>query len=130
MDIEASLAWTIIDWKIFTGRLAQAQAFLQQCGLSVFGVHVPDILENGYVLDMGYMRMLLENGVIIFVLMYVMMITVLLYAFKKQRNDIVIVVVCICLYGIYENLAIAQIPANLAFYYVSDLMFKKKIIET
>ena len=124
VNIQESLTWTIIDWKIFTGRLAQAQAYLENCGLSAFGVRVPDILPNGYVLDMGYMRMLLENGVIIFALMFLMTICVLLYAFKQKRNDIVIVVICICLYGIYENLAIAQIPANLILYYVAALIFR------
>ena len=129
VNIQESLAWTIIDWKIFTGRLAQAQAYLENCGLSIFGVRVPDILPNGYVLDMGYMRMLLENGVIIFALMFLMTICVLLYAFKQKRNDIVIVVICICLYGIYENLAIAQVPANLILYYVAALLFQKDSVK-
>ena len=57
--------------------------------------------------------------------MFLMTICVLLYAFKQKRNDIVIVVICICLYGIYENLAIAQIPANLILYYVAALIFQE-----
>lgn len=130
INIEESLIWTIIDWKIFTGRLAQAQAYLETCGLSAFGVRVPDTLPNGYVLDMGYMRMLLENGVLIFGIMFILTISVLLYAFKEKRNDIVIVVICICMYGIYENLAIAQIPANLILYYVAALVFRKKTVKT
>ena len=126
INIAENLTWTIIDWKIFTGRLLQAKVYLETCGLSAFGAHEPDTLDNGYILDMGYMRMLLENGVVIFALMFIMTIAVLLYAFKQKRNDIVIVTICICLYGIYENLAIAQIPANLILYYVSALLFQKK----
>ena len=129
INIAENLTWTIIDWKVFTGRLLQAKVYLETCGLSWFGTHVPDTLENGYILDMGYMRMLLENGVVIFLLMFIMTICVLLYAFKHKRNDIVIVAICICLYGIYENLAIAQIPANLILYYVAALLFQKNTVK-
>ena len=71
------------------------------------------------------MRMLLENGVVIFALMYAATIVLLIYAFKKKRNDIVIIIIAICLYGIYENQAIAQVPANLSMYYLATLVFQK-----
>ena len=127
VDIDNSLNWQIIDWRLFTGRIRQAQAYYERFGLSLFGKKIPDVLENGYILDMGYMRMLLENGVIIFVLMYLGMLILLIYAMKNKRNDIIIITIAICLYGIYENQAIAQVPANLSIYYIAALIFKKEL---
>ena len=128
-DVENNLKWEIIDWRLFTGRIKQAQVYYQTFGLSLFGKHIPDQLDNGYILDMGYMRMLLENGVIIFGLMYAAAIVLLIYAFKKKRNDIVILIITICLYGIYENQAIAQLPASLYMYYAAALMFQKDTVK-
>ena len=125
VDVENNLTWTIIDWRLFTGRIKQAQTYYQTFGLSLLGKNIPDQLDNGYILDMGYMRMLLENGVVIFALMYAATIVLLIYAFKKKRNDIVIIIIAICLYGIYENQAIAQVPANLSMYYLATLVFQK-----
>lgn len=127
VDISNSLNWQIIDWRLFTGRIKQAQAYYDIFGLSMFGEKIPDILENGYILDMGYMRMLLENGVIIFGLMYLGMMALLIYAMKNKRNDIIIITIAICLYGIYENQAIAQIPANLFMYYIATMIYKKDL---
>lgn len=127
VDIDNSLNWQIIDWRLFTGRIRQAQAYYERFGLSLFGKKIPNVLENGYILDMGYMRMLLENGVIIFVLMYLGMLILLIYAMKNKRNDIIIITIAICLYGIYENQAIAQVPANLSIYYIAALIFKKEL---
>lgn len=125
IDLMSHWKWQWIDWKLFTGRIKQAQEYYQLFGISPLGMKIPDTLENGYVLDMGYMRMLLENGVIIFVLMYLAVIALLIFAFIKKRNDIVILTICICLYGIYENQAIAQVPANLMVYYCAHLLFGK-----
>lgn len=127
VDISNSLNWQIIDWRLFTGRIKQAQAYYDIFGLSMFGEKIPDILENGYILDMGYMRMLLENGVIIFGLMYLGMMALLICAMKNKRNDIIIITIAICLYGIYENQAIAQIPANLFMYYIATMIYKKDL---
>lgn len=123
IDLSRHWKWQWIDWKLFTGRINQAQIYFDQFGLSLWGENIPDKLEGGYVLDMGYMRMLLENGVVIFVLLYVMAMAVLVYAFKKKRNDIVIVTIGICLYGLYENMAIAQVPANLIVYYFAEFLY-------
>lgn len=125
VNIGASIKWQIIDWRLFTGRIKQAQVYYQAFGLTPFGMNVPDKLGNGYILDMGYMRMLMENGVIIFALMYIATIALLIYGFIKKRNDIVILTICICLYGIYENQAIAQAPANLMVYYCAYLLYGK-----
>lgn len=126
VDFEDNLRWELIDWKLFTGRIVQAKAYLESCGLSMFGKSVPDQLDNGYILDMGYMRMLLENGIIVYVLMFVVTIAILIYALKHRRNDIVVVVLCISLYGIYENLAISQIPANLVLYFAAIGLFGRR----
>ena len=121
-DLKNSWEWEVIDWKLFTGRINQAQVYYREFGLSPFGANIPDKLD-GYVLDMGYMRMLLENGVIIFGLMYIAVIAVLIYAFLKKRNDIVIITIVICLYGIYENMAVTQVPANLMMYYLAEMLY-------
>ena len=128
-DVENVLEWQIIDWKLFTGRIKQAQYYYQTFGLSRFGANIPDQMENGYILDMGYMRMLLENGVIIFGLMFLGTMTLLIYAFIKKRNDIVVVTAAICLYGIYENPAVAQVPANLLVYYFANILYNKEKVE-
>lgn len=124
-DVENVWEWQIIDWKFFTGRIRQAQGYFQTFGLSIFGEKIPDKLDNGFILDMGYMRMLLENGVLIFVLMFLGTMILLIYAFRKKRNDIVVLTVCICMYGIYENQAIAQVPANLMVYYFANILYNE-----
>lgn len=129
VNITDSLKWAMIDGKFFTGRLTQAKYYFDTLGWSYFGVKVPSQMENGGVLDMGYMRMLLENGVIIFGLMFAATIALLIYAFIYKRNDIIVTVLCICLYGIYENKAISQVPANLIIYYMALMMYHKKKVK-
>lgn len=112
-----------IDYRAFTGRLGMAKIYFEKFGLSAFGQKIPDELEGGIVLDMGYMRMLLENGVIIYGTLFACVIALLLYAFHKKRKDAVIFVICISLYGVYENSAIAQVPAGLFIYYLAELLY-------
>ena len=130
VNIVENLEWLNLDKKIFTGRLMMAKYYFDTMGWSYFGEKVPShMVENGWVLDMGYMRMLLENGVIIFGLMFAATIALLIYAFIHKRNDIIVTVLCICLYGIYENKAISQVPANLMIYYMALLMYHKKKVK-
>lgn len=125
--LDLSMEWIqILDQKVFTRRLAMAQLFYKIFGISPFGENIPSQLEYGHVLDMGYMRMLLENGTLIYILFFLAVIILMVDAFRNQRKEIVILAISICLYGLYENEAIAQVPANLMIYYMAELVFRKE----
>lgn len=111
------------DMRFFTGRLSMAKIFIDRLGISILGGVIPDELDGGYVLDMGYMRMLLENGLVIYLLLFLAALFLLLYAFRKKRYEAVILMISIFLYGIYENEVIAQVPANLMMYYLGEWLF-------
>lgn len=114
------------DMRFFTGRLNMAKHYFDHFGVSTFGDSIPNELDDVYVLDMGYMRMFLENGVVIYGILFLGGIFLLSYAFRKKRYEVAMLVISICLYGLYENEAIAQAPANLMIYYMAELLFRKE----
>lgn len=113
------------DMKFFTGRLSMAKHFVDRWGISAFGRGIPDELDGGYVLDMGYTRMLLENGLVIYLLLFFSALFLLFYAFRRKRYEVVILMISIFIYGLYENEAIAQVPANLVIYYLGEWLFNR-----
>ena len=111
---------------LFTGRLRMAKEYMGKYTPSIWGMQIPDELESGSVLDLGYIRFLLEKGTLVYFLMVVFIIALGIYAVKKEKYQIMTGLVCITLYGIYENIAISMVPANVLMVYLSYIIFGMK----
>ncbi len=110
----------------FTGRLSMAREFLLQYPIRLWGSQIPDTLSNGMVLDFGYARFLLENGTLIYFLMFFAMIFLGISVVKKEQYPFLIAIVCTSLYGMYENVAMKMVPANVVMILFALLIYPEK----
>lgn len=124
-DIEGTFV-VILD-RLFTGRLWQAKQFYNNYGTTLFGEKIENMITIGekswLVLDSGTIRFLLENGWIIFVILFLGVCLLFIYAMKNKSDWIIVCVVCISLYAINEYLAVSRIPANVVIYLLSYLVY-------
>lgn len=110
--------------RMFTGRISIARNFYYYYQSSVFGMKIADVHpKTGEVLDMGYIRLLLENGWGWYCLLFVFLLVVVITAFKKQKGNWLVVITCILLYGMGEYVAFSQLPANTIFYLCGAVLF-------
>lgn len=114
---------------LFTGRLWMGKEYMQKYTPTVFGLSIPDRLETGAVLDFGYIRFLLEKGTLIYCLMILATVALTVYAVKNKKYHVMTGMVCITLYGIYENIAMSKTPANVVMIFFSVLLFKVNVKE-
>ena len=114
--------WQKFD-RIFNGRLRMGKEYLLSYSPTIWGERIADQLENGYVLDFGYLRFLLENGILIYILMILAILLLCVCAIKKEKYEILVMVASISLYGIYENIAMAMTPENIIMLFFAMLCF-------
>lgn len=113
--------------RIFTGRFSNAKIFYQYYGQSWLGMQVADVHpETGGVLDMGYIRFLLENGWVWFVILFVLVILLVRFAAKHRRESVLAVIFCILLYAFSEAVSFLQVPANVIFYYLGVMLYEHR----
>ena len=120
----AGVFWNKLD-RLFTGRISLGREFMTIYSPTVWGEKIADMLENGHVLDFGYIRFFLENGVIIYGLMIAATFLIGIYAVNKGRYEILVVLASITLYGIYENIAMRMTPANMIMVFFSLMIYER-----
>ena len=96
---------------------------------TVWGARIADSLENGHVLDFGYIRFFLENGVVIYGLMILATFLLGSYAVNKNRNEILVMIASITLYGIYENVAMRMTPANMMMVFFALMFYESDFFQ-
>ncbi|MGN0334350.1 MAG: hypothetical protein ACI4DV_01630 [Lachnospiraceae bacterium] len=115
----------------FNGRLSMAKKYYDCYGMSLFGKKIEDTLMIGseeIVLDMGYVRFLLENGVIAYIAAFAACCLLLFWAMKKKENTAVVCVIAILVYGFSENIAFSAVPANVTMYFLGRMLFGNQCI--
>ncbi len=115
--------------KILTNRLTLARHFYEAYGTSLFGKMVDVVYfvndKKQIVLDLGYIRFLLENGVVIYGLTLAAVCLLTVHAFKKQRGWMITGIVCVCVYALNESMPLSKIPATLFLFFLQDMIFQK-----
>jgi len=105
-----------------TGRLLWVNQAYSNLGISWFG-HA-DV--NAYVLDNGYMYMLLGFGVIIFTVYWICLLSLMIRALKKGQNPVVVLIIVFSLYAIMEGDVMIKIFRNVPMIYFADMMFGER----
>lgn len=93
-----SSIWTRID-KVASGRLDLGNQCLATYGLSLFGNKV-----EGYIFDMGIPRVLIEDGILFFIIVYVGMFFVMKYFYTKKQYRYIIIIAVFLLYSMSERM--------------------------
>ena len=113
---------------ILTGRIHQAHFYFQKYGISLLGNDVSYDLNKwntDNILDLGYARMLIYNGVFYYFTVVSGYIICLLDAWKKQQRNLVILLGTMIVYMATENVA-TYIFMNASMIYFSNIIFNEK----
>lgn len=114
---------------MMTGRLHQANFYFRKYGISLFGNNVNADLNSIYtdnILDIGYTKMLLNNGLIYYVIVVGGYIFTLVKACQKKRRDLIALIGCYLLYMCSENVA-TYIFMNATMLLFKDFLFRNKM---
>lgn len=91
--------WSLFN-KIASGRLELGNQCFAMYGLTFFGTKVDELI----VFDMGIPRVLIENGVLVFIMVYAGMFAVMYYFFKKKNYKYIILIAVFLLYSMFEKM--------------------------
>ncbi|MBR1884237.1 MAG: hypothetical protein IJ809_04810 [Clostridia bacterium] len=110
----------------FTGRFSQANYYFQKYGINLFGSDVSFDLNTEWVhaiLDIGYTRMLIYNGIFYYLLVVIPLVVSMILAEKKKKYPLLIMLVVMCVYMYTENVA-TYVFMNVSMLYFSSYIFK------
>lgn len=113
---------------IMTGRLHQANFYYKKYGISLLGNNVNVDLNSIYtdnILDIGYTKMLLNNGLIYYAVVVGGYMLTIFKACKDNRRDLVSILGCFMLYMCTENVA-TYIFMNITMLLFKDFLFLDK----
>lgn len=113
---------------VMTGRLHQANFYYKKYGINLFGNNVNADLNSPYtdnILDIGYTKMLLNNGLIYYAVVVGGYMLTIFKACKDNRRDLISILGCFMLYMCTENVA-TYIFMNVTMLLFKDFVFLDK----
>ena len=113
---------------MMTGRLHQANFYYKKYGISLLGNNVNADLNSIYtdnILDIGYTKMLLNNGLVYYAVVVGGYTLTMFKACKDNRRDLVSILGCFMLYMCTENVA-TYIFMNVTMLLFKDFLFFNK----
>lgn len=112
--------------KLMTGRLRQANYYYLNYGIRLFGNDIrADLLKvnTDNILDMGYAKMLINNGLFFYIIVVGGYLLLIKRAIKEQRKDIIVFFGAMLIYLLSENVA-TYIFMNVTMMSFSEILFK------
>lgn len=109
-----------------TGRFSQANFYIKKYGINFLGNNVLEDLTSEYthnILDIGYSRMLICNGIYYYMIVVGGYLYILISAYKKKLNDLTFFVSFFIVYMCSENVA-TYVFMNVSMLYFSNILFK------
>jgi hypothetical protein len=116
---------------MMTGRLQQANFYFQKYGIHLFGSNLNADLTSIYthnILDIGYAKMLINNGLIYYLTIVIGYVLSMLKASKTRRYDLVALMACFIIYMFTENVA-TYIFMNVTMLLFSNSLKKDNVNE-
>ena len=120
---------TFLDYinQLFTGRLSQAHFYFENYGITIFGQYLeylnnPDAIA---ILDIGYMKLLINNGIFSLVLFVLGYALVLIKAIRHTRYDIILLISTVLVHLLIEN-TMTYIFMNVSLLYFGCLLFQEE----
>lgn len=118
--------------KILSGRIEISREAIYKYGIKLFGQFIPEVGNGSVVeirpdyffLDDSYVRILLEYGVVLFIVMLVVLVNFVRRATEKNSYLIVWALTCICVHSIMEHHLV-----NIAYNVMILGLFAKLIYE-
>lgn len=119
---------------LFEHRILFAHQYIEKYPFNLFGHYIYELTlegeaENYHALDCGYINLLLNNGLILFVLFIALYTTVLKYLYKQCKYNLFILGVVYSVYFIMEG-ALLGFYKNLFIIIFGTVLFKQRIKET
>ncbi|MGM9947034.1 hypothetical protein [Floccifex sp.] len=117
--------------KLMTGRLSQAHFFYEEYGINLLGNDFDIILTSKnttYILDIGYSKMLFNNGLIYYMTVILGYVFTLFRAIEDERFDIIILIAFFIVYMFTENVS-TYIFMNVSMLLFTCYLFDRKSCE-
>lgn len=115
--------------KLMTGRLRQANFYYVKYGISLFGNNINSDLTNIYtdnILDMGYAKMLINNGIFYYLFVVFGYLISMFKAVKHSKSNLIALISCFIIYMFTENVA-TYIFMNVTMLLFSNILYKNNI---
>lgn len=109
-----------------TGRFSQANFYIKKYGINFLGNNVLEDLTSEYthnILDIGYSRMLICNGIYYYIIVVGGYLYILINTYKRKLNDLTFFVSFFIVYMCSENVA-TYVFMNVSMLYFSQIFFK------
>lgn len=129
---QQSTLWIKLN-NILSGRLWQCKNAIVRYGFSLLGVHIDvegfsvanhGISDTTYFIDMGYLRIAMEYGIIILLLMVMMYVYILLKAYKKRDIYMVSIIIVISFFCINDIFLLHSFNIFIAYIFCDEDIFK------
>lgn len=111
---------------LLTGRIHQANFYFHKYGISFFGNNVNADLLSEYrdnILDIGYAKMLINDGVFFYCCVVFGYMISLIWACKEGKRSLVALMSCFIIYMFTENVA-TYIFMNVTMLLFSEILYK------
>ncbi|MDE8276475.1 hypothetical protein PT201_02175 [Erysipelothrix rhusiopathiae] len=114
-----------------SGRLEQAHWYFNNYGMSMFGKYIPEIMESPrpgvFVLDIGYMRTLIQFGVVPFTIFLILQIKVIHTLYIEHRYYECFVILCSGFYWLIEHYYYYILFNPLLIYFGDQIFYSKNL---
>lgn len=112
--------------EIFSGRLIQGHYYIDKYGISIFGKFIPDTYNilnlynwtEGWVLDSAYLRILIQQGIIIFIVVFIYVLYKCIILCKNQKVFEVLLIFTSLIYAFFERYSL-----NIFIFSITLLLF-------
>jgi hypothetical protein len=110
-----------------SGRIEQANIYFKEYGAKLFGGHLVELEYDNpnNILDIGYQRMLINNGAVYFILVVGGYIVSLYNAVKLKKYNLILLISSMLIYMYTENVA-TYIFMNVSMLIFADFIFADK----
>ncbi len=112
---------------MFTGRFSQANFYYEKYGISLFGNDISQDLQSKWsnaVLDNGYARMLICNGIIYYLSVTISSIILMFHLKKKKEYSLLLFVITLTVYMFTENVT-TYVFMNVSMLYFSIFIYAR-----
>lgn len=113
---------------LMTGRLHQANFYYKKYGISFLGNNVNADLNSIYtdnILDMGYAKMLINNGLIYYTCVVLGYVLTMKKACEQKKRNLIALISCFIVYLLTENVA-TYIFMNVSMLLFTDFIYGNK----
>ena len=111
--------------KVLHNRWAYSLYYLTNEPVTLFGTRFKEAPNDNYMIDSSFLYSFLQIGVVAFVILTVLYLSMIYDLVKKERKIELAIILCFCLLGMSDPFLFNLSYKNLLFLFVGELLYRK-----